>query len=119
MVANAALLGLVVGAVAKEKDALADIKALFLLADLCGISLSVLWIQALRVSSEKISRWIALLTELEPEAFGNFKLFRDIPHGRARRTGKRAAFLFMTLWGMLCFSVYRFAPDSSIAGRSR
>jgi len=101
LVANAALFGLVVGAVAKEKNVPGQAKGIFLLATLVGVLLTVFWIQALRSSSEKIDRWIAVLMDLEPEAFGPYNLFRDFVHGRSRRIAEKPAWLFMALWIIL------------------
>jgi hypothetical protein len=101
MIANATLLGLVTGAIAKEKDVMSATRAIFLVAAGSGLFLSVLWLQGLKAGSDRIEHWVDRLKELEPQAFDTLKLFRELPSGRARRVAKRAAWLFTSLWGML------------------
>jgi hypothetical protein len=105
MVANAALLGLLIGAMAKEPSVTlvprVALKVMFLVASGTGFSLGLLWLQALRSGAEWIEHWLVLLKELEPAAFGDQILFRGVPGGRNRLAAKQAAMLFILLWGAL------------------
>jgi len=75
---------------------------------LAGLRLSYLWKRMLDAADYWQNYWHEILRNLEPEAFGELKLFRvPLPEQggparpRVRELGRQTLMLFVILWGLL------------------
>jgi len=75
---------------------------------LAGLRLSHLWKRMLDAADYWQDHWHSILRQLEPEAFGDLKLFRVPPpeqggpaRQRARVLGRQTLSLFVVLWSLL------------------
>jgi hypothetical protein len=78
-----------------------------------GLCLCRLWHRALKAGNFWIDRWEHLLTRLEPEAFGDLEVRRNVaqrPGGPARVSSRQVAFdavwLFVILWSLVLLYLF-------------
>jgi lysylphosphatidylglycerol synthetase-like protein (DUF2156 family) len=102
LVANAALVGLVLGGIPSptSKESWAKLIVTSLVC-LVGICLCLIWHEAIKAGLRWIDRWIEILQGLEQAAFGDIKIHRDRFTGvKSRDTAKMAATLFTFVWSV-------------------
>ncbi len=87
-----------------------------LVVSVAGGALTVLWHRSLHAAEWWIDRWHKILRDLEPRAFGDTVLFRELPPDkggppriRMRSITKWTLVLFYVLWGMAV--VYSFVAS--------
>ena len=72
-----------------------------------GILLVVLFYRLRNISDWWISHWISILEQIEPKAFGDFKLFREVnPPGSARNISTYFIYLFSIIWLLSILAIW-------------
>lgn len=107
LIAHAALLGFLTRLLPDQPSA-ASWQSIGLTfgVSLFGLALSLLWMRAIQDAIWWINRWLTILLVLEPQAYGEINVFRDVPElgdpnappHRLRKVAEQVVWLFRAVW---------------------